>query len=91
MQFNGFRAISFMYAPGLPECQRIVIGDSFTLTEGDSTKITPSVTIPGLDPADAVTDKVYGYLEGFVNAKGLPLALGKSSDYDGAKCAVTVH
>lgn len=83
MLIAGFRPISFVYNPGLPEKQRWVIVDSLTLSMGDAVQVLPSVTIGGIEPADATSDSIYGYLVGFVTPKNLPLELAKSSDYDG--------
>jgi hypothetical protein len=83
MQFAGFRARSFVHAPGLPETQEHVMLDTSTFTEGDAIKLVPSATVPGIDAADAVNDSIFGYLEGIVTPAHLSLELAKSSDYDG--------
>jgi hypothetical protein len=87
MLLAGFRPLTFLYAPGLPELQLIVItstgAGAATLTEGDAVKLIVDADEPGIDAADAVTDMVWGYLDKIVTKDGLALELAGSSSYDG--------
>lgn len=84
MQFAGFRPRKLYHGSGLPENQYMVIGNTKTLTEGDSTFIVPDTTAAGLDAADDPADFIYGYLVGIVLPNGLSLELATSgTDYDG--------
>jgi len=87
MLLAGFRPISFMFAPGLPELQLIVISSvgaaAATLTEGDAVRLVVDADEPGIHPADAVSEFAWGYLEKIVTKDGLALELAGSSSYDG--------
>ena len=76
-----------MFAPGLPELQLHVISSTgaaaTTLTVGDAVKLVVDADEPGIHPADATSDMIWGFLDSFVTAKGLPLELAKSADIDG--------
>ena len=65
---------------GDPAPEKFVILDSATLTVGDAVKLSGT----GIEPADAITDRVYGVLVGIGNEAGIPLSeLTSTTDYDG--------
>lgn len=62
-----------------------IISGSMTLEEGDAVKLVGGA---GVEPADAVGDKIYGYVVGFQCKNGLPIAKAVSgTDYDGTYTA----
>ncbi|RLJ02923.1 MAG: hypothetical protein DRP08_04135 [Candidatus Aenigmatarchaeota archaeon] len=79
--FAGFRPIRTENGDSLPEIYWGVIKNSATITLGDAVKLDPQT---GFEPADATSDKIFGYAVAFKTKKGLPLELAISGvDYDG--------
>jgi len=80
MQITGFRP-KFRLDGGMPMVIPFIISNTMTLEEGDRTK---AVGGAGIEPADAVTDKSFGYVTSFVTKKHLPLRNAvRGTDYDG--------
>lgn len=67
------------------ELERKTIGNSITLTVGDFVKLVNG----GIEPADAVSDQVYGILEGLTTRHGVPINQALSSEVDGTYTAST--
>ena len=86
MQFNGFRPTRMINgSTTLPQTEYWVIANSVTIKEGMPVKV---LSEQGVDIADAVTDKIYGYCTGFRLKGGLPVSRGVSgTDYDGTYTA----
>lgn len=61
------------------ELERHVILNSATITVGDVVKLVAG----GVEPADAVSDVIYGLVEGIVTRYGVPINQANSGDYDG--------
>ena len=60
--------------------ERIVIIDDATITVGDVVKLVEK----GVEPADAVTDRIYGVVVGIGSQAGIPISqLTSGTDYDG--------
>lgn len=82
--FNGFRPEKTDWGGPLPKT-RVVLGDSGVFKEGSAVKYDPQ---SGLLPADANSDKIFGYVQGFVDKTGKTLEHGVSgTDYDGTYTA----
>ena len=80
MLINGFR----LYKPTTigPDLEPVVLSNSITFKQGQAVKLLGSTTVAALDLADAVTDYVWGIIEAFVAANGLPLSIDTTL-YDG--------
>jgi len=67
-----------------PPVEEFVILDSATITVGGQVKLSGG----GIEPADAVTDRIYGIAVGICSEAGIPLSeLTSSTDYDGTYTA----
>ena len=81
--FNGFQPrYTINGAPMIHETP--VIGDSIVITLGDAIKITPQASTEGgyAEPADAITDRIYGYAVGFIDSRGIAHT-SDSANFDG--------
>lgn len=71
---------------GTPEDEEKVILNSATITVGDAVKLSAG----GVEPADAITDRIYGFVTGICDQNGIPLSeLVSGTDYDGTYTSAT--